>query len=356
MGFSSLKDNWIWNYNTQQEFVVATVKKVLQKKILPSFSHWFRWIKWVPLKVSFCCWRASLDRIATGDNLVKKKIQVVSNCPMCLMHQESVDHIFFNCSFAKLVWAQVWAWCKLPITSLNSMVDVCRAVEDWSYSRNQKDIILGVVYITIWSIWKSRNETVFSKKLGAVNQVFGGVKSLASLWCSSRNKVSQRFCEKAAGELGEDVTLYGVSLRLSVPGAIPSFSETGSAGKSTGMFGCSNRFQKLKDRGGLLLSFPIGCTSIREFDDDNSLPTPISSLIDTNWLLTISQGHKVDDSLLEFQGAGVSPVPLTVIPPDGPEDRWDPGVDVSEQSGNVPSSQGSFSLPVHQPGGGNVAG
>ncbi|KAK9058935.1 hypothetical protein SSX86_021552 [Deinandra increscens subsp. villosa] len=104
--------------------------------------------------------------------------------------------------------------------------------------------------------------------------------------------------------------------------------------------------------------------SIREFDDDNSLPTPISSLINTNWLLTISKGHKVDDSLLEFQGAGVSLVPLTVIPPDGPathdigtsEDRWDPGVDISDQSGNVPSSQGSLSPPVHQPGGGNVAG
>ncbi|KAK9075523.1 hypothetical protein SSX86_003847 [Deinandra increscens subsp. villosa] len=129
--------------------------------------------------------------------------------------------------------------------------------------------------------------------------------------------------------------------------------------------------------------------SIREFDAANTLPAPISNLINTNWLLTISQGHRIDDSLLEFRGAGVSPVPLTVIPPDEPgkrllthliyfcthvqqnlsemlyapthdigtlEDRWEPGVDVSEQSQNMPSSQGSFSPSVDQAGGGNVAG
>ncbi|KAK9074888.1 hypothetical protein SSX86_003207 [Deinandra increscens subsp. villosa] len=38
------------------------------------------------------------------------------------------------------------------------------------------------------------------------------------------------------------------------------------------------------------------------------------------------------------------------------EDRWEPGVDISEQSENLPSSQGSFSPTVDQTGGRNVAG
>ncbi|KAK9079793.1 hypothetical protein SSX86_001466 [Deinandra increscens subsp. villosa] len=101
------------------------------------------------------------------------------------------------------------------------------------------------------------------------------------------------------------------------------------------------------------------------FTDADTLPTPIADLIHTNWLLTVNQGRRITDSLLELRGTGVSPIPIAVVQPDEPgmhllnhlisfrkavqqnsykllttvthdigtsEDRWEPGIDLSAQS------------------------
>ncbi|KAK9074694.1 hypothetical protein SSX86_003012 [Deinandra increscens subsp. villosa] len=104
--------------------------------------------------------------------------------------------------------------------------------------------------------------------------------------------------------------------------------------------------------------------TIDGFSDVNILPTPIANLIHTKWLLTVNQGRRITDSLLELRGTGVSPVPIAVVKPGEPvthdigtsEDRWEPGIDLSAERQDVSSSQGSHDPGVDQAGVGNVAG
>ncbi|KAK9072547.1 hypothetical protein SSX86_008981 [Deinandra increscens subsp. villosa] len=80
-------------------------------------------------------------------------------------------------------------------------------------------------------------------------------------------------------------------------------------------------------------------TTIEGFTDVNVLPTPIASLIHTKWLLTVKQGYRITDSLLEFRGTGASPIPIAVVKPGEPvthdigtsEDRWEPGIDLGAE-------------------------
>ncbi|KAK9073666.1 hypothetical protein SSX86_006260 [Deinandra increscens subsp. villosa] len=115
--------------------------------------------------------------------------------------------------------------------------------------------------------------------------------------------------------------------------------------------------------------------------DANTLPTPIADLTHTKWLLTVNQGRRITDLLLELRGTGVSPIPIAVLRPGEPgrqllshlmyfrkaveqnsyklltaithdigtsEDRWEPGIDLDAQSQDAASSQGSHSPSVDQ--------
>ncbi|KAK9068544.1 hypothetical protein SSX86_012659 [Deinandra increscens subsp. villosa] len=64
--------------------------------------------------------------------------------------------------------------------------------------------------------------------------------------------------------------------------------------------------------------------TIDGFTNVNILPTPIANLIHTKWLLTVNQGRRLTDSMLEFRGTGVSPIPIAVVKPGEPGHllRW----------------------------------
>ncbi|GLJ48810.1 hypothetical protein SUGI_1029260 [Cryptomeria japonica] len=65
------------------------------------------------------------ERVSTTNNLVKKGFQVVNRCISCA-EEETVEHLFFNCSYVCEVWEKVFAslevaWLfRLPSKTLAS--------------------------------------------------------------------------------------------------------------------------------------------------------------------------------------------------------------------------------------------
>ncbi|KAJ0567250.1 hypothetical protein HanIR_Chr06g0282671 [Helianthus annuus] len=47
-------------------------------------------------------------------------------------------------------------------------------------------ILYGVILITCWQIWRSRNEAVFSSKEPSIARIVEDVKSLSLLWIKNR--------------------------------------------------------------------------------------------------------------------------------------------------------------------------
>jgi len=73
----------------------------------PSFPHKKIWKPEVPPKIKAFFWIIVLSRINTMDMLQRRKPFIALSpqwCYLCHKDEESVDHIFFHCSFTTKVW------------------------------------------------------------------------------------------------------------------------------------------------------------------------------------------------------------------------------------------------------------
>ncbi|KAJ0948203.1 hypothetical protein HanRHA438_Chr01g0024521 [Helianthus annuus] len=55
-------------------------------------------------------------------------------------------------------------------------------------SKIKKQVMQGIAILTCWTIWKARNEMVFSNKRRNVAEIVADIKTLGFLWFRSRCK------------------------------------------------------------------------------------------------------------------------------------------------------------------------
>ena len=109
---------------------------------------WFR--RFIPPSYSFILWRIMHGKMPTDENLHRRGCVIVSICNLCLKTDESSDHLFLRCSFAKDLW--LWLGGTLNIifnlasfqTLLDSIPPNC--------SSQVRDVFLAVVVHTIHHI------------------------------------------------------------------------------------------------------------------------------------------------------------------------------------------------------------
>jgi hypothetical protein len=107
-------------------------------------------------------WFLSNKLLLTKDNLIKRKWSGCQKCCFC-DNNETIDHLFISCPFAKLIWRKVFFAYNIPPPS-----NITNMVGNWLNGLNKKDkdhIRIGISAI-YWSIWTSRNDIVFNKQKG----------------------------------------------------------------------------------------------------------------------------------------------------------------------------------------------
>ena len=100
--------------------------------------------------------------LLTKDNLAKRKWTGCQKCRFC-NNDETVDHLFLHCPFAKIVWRMIFFTYNIPPPS-----NITNMFGNWLNGVNKKDKIyirIGVSAIC-WSIWTSRNDIIFNKQKG----------------------------------------------------------------------------------------------------------------------------------------------------------------------------------------------
>ncbi|GKC63932.1 RNA-directed DNA polymerase, eukaryota, reverse transcriptase zinc-binding domain protein [Tanacetum coccineum] len=185
---SDKSDTWDWSLNVSSGFSVASVRTLVDSHILDASPVATRWNRSIPIKINVFLWRLSLNKLATRVNLDRKGIDVDSTlCPLCMEDVETVNHIFFSCNMAMVLWGLFASWWELDIP-------VCANVEDWfgwidslHRSNRIKSIIEGAGSTLLWCIWKFRNELIFSSQPPKKSTLWDSILSLSFLWISSRN-------------------------------------------------------------------------------------------------------------------------------------------------------------------------
>ncbi|GKB22800.1 hypothetical protein Tco_0862201, partial [Tanacetum coccineum] len=73
-----VSDRWKWSLENSGDFSVASVRKMLDNKMLPDVTTKTRWIKLVPIKVNVHVWKVKIDSLPTRFNISRRGMDIES--------------------------------------------------------------------------------------------------------------------------------------------------------------------------------------------------------------------------------------------------------------------------------------
>eukprot|EP00253_Pinus_taeda_P005985 PITA_05985 len=178
------EDSWGWGktgvYTARQGYLQLQSKKnsphlkEVWKQVWDSFS--------IP-KINFFFWTLFHNKILTGENLCKRNIAGPHRCVPCKNAQETTDHLFINCEYAKKAW-------NIFLTGTNvrpsAQCTIAKMFTSWkaSYPHNiagkspwYKIWIAAPKYLC-WKLWLARNEIIFNQNEIAAEKVAKQAKKL----------------------------------------------------------------------------------------------------------------------------------------------------------------------------------
>jgi hypothetical protein len=151
-------DNFKWNMTTSRSYTVRSLYLHLIDRN-PPFRHKSIWKLKIPLKIKIFLWYLQKGVILTKDNLAKKNWTGSQKCCGCNIN-ESIDHLFLDCPYARMVWRIIsYATGLTPPNSIRHMFG--------SWLSNQSKKIRNLIWVGVaavcWAIWRCRNDIIFHK-------------------------------------------------------------------------------------------------------------------------------------------------------------------------------------------------
>jgi hypothetical protein len=132
----------------------------------------------IPLKTEIFGWYLHHGVILTKDNLVKHNWHGSTQCVFC-HHDETINHLFIQCRFARSIWSLIQVASRLyPPTS------VANIFGNWLHGidlRFRTLIRMGALTV-IWSLWLYRNDKIFNDKNYSLLQVIYRCTGILRLW------------------------------------------------------------------------------------------------------------------------------------------------------------------------------
>ena len=107
----------------------------------------------------------------------------------CFCHEdETIQYIFFDCRFTRLVWASVYAAWGLPKPS-----SVSNMFGNWLIGtpKDYKSLVLVGAAALCWSVWRCRNAVVFYNKKHSFLRVIFATAHWLRTWAILQRPSSQ---------------------------------------------------------------------------------------------------------------------------------------------------------------------
>jgi hypothetical protein len=157
---NSDKDTLLWSWDTKGGQVNAKqayeVQMMENVEVEPNYWYVELWTWQLPLKVKLFIWLMLEQRILTWENLVKRGIYGPSRCVLCGNDEETVYHLFVDCSFTKDIWFTIIKDLKLTNNWEGGQIVEC--LQNWIRKElNWKEIPCFIC----WEVWKHMNLVIF---------------------------------------------------------------------------------------------------------------------------------------------------------------------------------------------------
>jgi hypothetical protein len=152
---SNEKDKFVWSLTTSGLFTIKSMYLDLLDDGT-KFLKKYIWKMMVPLKVRVLMRFLYRKLILTKDNLTKRNWTGNEKCCFC-DDKESIQHLFFECPFAKIIW------CIIHMTfGLTPSKNVINLFGNWLKRIPKNDLVqirVGVCAV-IWTLWDTRNDHI----------------------------------------------------------------------------------------------------------------------------------------------------------------------------------------------------
>ncbi|XP_057809152.1 uncharacterized protein LOC131023626 [Salvia miltiorrhiza] len=133
--------------------------------IRPCFPtvDWGKWIwaPFIPMRRSIVTWRVILGRLATASSLRRSGLVGPGWCPLCRNANEDIDHLFWDCTFARQIWRSLFGWFRVDSPLIHDIGSLLLWAMKVQTSKQVVNLWRMGVMSTIWSIWNIRNRVVF---------------------------------------------------------------------------------------------------------------------------------------------------------------------------------------------------
>ncbi|CAL5330043.1 unnamed protein product [Camellia sinensis] len=143
------------------------------------------WNNCAPSKVQFFGWLACMARLKLLA-FCKELVSLIGNanivCVFCQNEIETVDHILLFCPFVWRLWSNIVKWWGLQWVLSGSVNGLLQWWFGCKMKKLEKKIWAVIPLAILWSIWKHRNDCVFSDIQPNWEELCDIVKVRVAMW------------------------------------------------------------------------------------------------------------------------------------------------------------------------------
>ncbi|XP_075085145.1 uncharacterized protein LOC142168364 [Nicotiana tabacum] len=108
---------------------------------------------------------AAHGKLYTKDRLHKWGLQVDQKCVLCNQDNETIHHLFFECTYAKALWSALLPWqiIRRPVAGWDEELQ-------WAEKKTKRNTAATELYkmavaATVYHVWQERNTRIFQAKV-----------------------------------------------------------------------------------------------------------------------------------------------------------------------------------------------
>ncbi|XP_070003520.1 uncharacterized protein [Nicotiana sylvestris] len=96
-------------------------------------------------------------KLYTRDRLQRWRVQVDQDCVLCKQANETIQHLFFECSYANALWSKLLVWKGIK-RSVHGWDEELRWAEVRTKRKNAAaELYKMVLAATVYYVWQGRN-------------------------------------------------------------------------------------------------------------------------------------------------------------------------------------------------------
>lgn len=147
-----------------------------------------------PAKYMFSTWLLLHGRLPTCQYMQGIGINVEEECCLCNQDKETIDHLFFACSYVQSLWRAVTSWC-----GINRLPRCWREEQVYLFTQcttksGSQILYRSVISVLIYHIWKERNQRRLQDRKRLVEEVVEQCKQVL-IFCNSKERKLWRFIQ-----------------------------------------------------------------------------------------------------------------------------------------------------------------